>query len=217
MKKVALGCLVVLVLGCVGVGGVAFWAYRRVQQTVSQFSELAQVPDIERQVVVKDPFEPPASEELTSTQLERFLGVQAAIRERLGVRFAEFEKQYKVLSEKDKPTLADVPTLMAGYRDLALMWLDAKRSQVEALNAAKLSLDEYRWIRDQAYTALGIPYVDLDIGKIADDIRSGQTTGTNPGQVRGSIGPAGPEANRTLVEAHRKQLEANVAMASFGL
>jgi hypothetical protein len=217
MKKVAIGCLVVLVLGGVVVGGVAFWAYRRVQQTVAQFSELAQVPDIERQVVVKDPFVPPTSEELTSTQLERFLGVQKAVRERLGVRFAEFEKQYKVLSEKDKPTLTDVPTLIAGYRDLALMWLDAKRSQVDALNAAKLSLDEYRWIRDQTYKALGIPYVDLDIGKIADDIRSGQTTSNDPGQLRGSIGPAGPEANRKLVEAHRKLLESNVAMASFGL
>src|SRR5262245_45744574 len=30
MKKVAIGCLVVLVLGCVIIGGVAFWAYRRV-------------------------------------------------------------------------------------------------------------------------------------------------------------------------------------------
>jgi hypothetical protein len=217
MKKVAIGCLVVLVLGCVVVGGVAFWAYRRVQQTVAQFSELAQVPAIERQVVVKDPFVPPASEELTPNQLDRFLGVQAAIRERLGVRFAEFEQQYKVFAEKDKPDITDVPTLIAGYRDLALMWLDAKRSQVDALNAAKLSLDEYRWIRDQTYKALGIPYVDLDLGKIADDIRSGQTSANTPGQLRGSIGPAGPEANRKLVEAHRKQLESNVAMASFGL
>jgi hypothetical protein len=217
MKKLAIGCLIALVLGCVVVGGVAFLAYRRVQQTVTQFSELAKVPELERQVIVKDPFVPPASEELTANQLERFLGVQSAIRERLGVRFAEFEKQYKVFAEKDKPSLTDMPTLIAGYRDLALMWLDAKRSQVDALNAAKLSLDEYRWIRDQTYKALGIPYVDLDIGKIADDIRSGQTTTGDPGQVRGSVGPTGPESNRKLVEAHRKQLEANVAMASFGL
>ena len=118
MKKVAIGCGVVLLLGCVIVGGLAFWAYRRVQQTVAQFSELAQVPEIERQVRVKDPFVPPASEELTSSQLEQLLRVQAAIRERLGTRFAEFEKQYKVFSEKDKATLTDVPTLIAGYRDL---------------------------------------------------------------------------------------------------
>ena len=81
---------------------------------------------------------PPASEELTSSQLEQLLKVQAAIRERLGIRFAEFEKQYKVFSEKDKATLTDVPTLIAGYRDLALMWLDAKRGQVEALNQVNL-------------------------------------------------------------------------------
>ena len=216
MKKVAIGCLVVLVLGCVIMGGLAYWAYRRVQQTVAQFSELSQVPDLERQVRIKDPFVPPASDELTTHQLERLLHVQAAIRDRLGARFAEFEKQYKVFAEKDKPTLADMPTLVAGYRDLALMWLDAKRRQVEALNEVNLSLAEYRWIRDQTYKALGIPYVDFDIGKIAEDIRSGQTT-NDAGQLRGSVGPAGPEANRKLVEAHRKQLESNVAMASFGL
>ena len=216
MKKVAIGCLVVLVLGCVIVGGAAFWAYRRVQQSVAQFSQLAQVPNLERQVRIKDPFVPPASDELTAAQVDRLLRVQGAIRERLGARFAEFEKQYKVLAEKDKPTLADMPTLIAGYRDLALMWLDAKRRQVEALNEVSLSLEEYRWIRDQTYKALGIPYVDFDIGKIAEDIRSGQTT-TDPGQLRGSLGPAGPESNRKLVEAHRKQLESNIAMASFGL
>ena len=216
MKKVAIGCLVVLMLGCVIVGGFAFWAYRRVQQTVAQFSELAQVPAIERQVRARDPFVPPASDELTASQVERLLRVQAAIRGRLGARFAEFEKQYKVFSEKDKATLTDVPTLIAGYRDLALMWLDAKRSQVEALNEVNLSLEEYRWIREQTYKALGVPYVDFDIGKIAEDIRSGQTT-SDSGQLLGSIGPSGPEANRNLVEAHRKQLESNVAMASFGL
>ena len=216
MKKVAIGCAVVLLLGCVIVGGLAFWAYRRVQQTVAQFSELAQVPEIERQVRVKDAFVPPASDELSSSQLEQLLKVQAAIRERLGARFAEFEKQYKVFSEKDKATLTDVPTLIAGYRDLALMWLDAKRGQVEALNQVNLSLEEYRWIREQSYKALGIPYVDFDIGKIAEDIRLGQTT-NDPGQLRGSISPSGPESNRKLVEGHRKQLESNVAMASFGL
>jgi hypothetical protein len=115
------------------------------------FSELAQVPEIERQVRVKDPFVPPASEELTSS-----------------------------------------------------------------LNQVNLSLEEYRWIRDQSYKALGIPYVDFDIGKIADGIRSGQTT-NDAGQLRGSVGPSGPESNRKLVEGHRKQLESNVAMASFGL
>jgi hypothetical protein len=216
MKKLAIGCLVVVVLACIVMGGLAYYAYLRVQSTVAQFAELAQVPEIERQIRIKDPFVPPASEELTSAQLERMLRVQATVRQRLGARMADMEKQYKTMSEKDHPGLADLPTLIAAYRDLAATWLDAKRSQVEALNEVGLSLEEYHWIRDQAYRALGIPYVDLDIGKIADDMRSGRTS-TDPGRLRGSMGPAGPESNRTLVEAFKKQLENNVAFASFGL
>ena len=40
---------------------------------------------------------------------------------------------------------------------------------------------------------------------------------TQPGALRGSIGPTGPAANRKLVEPFRKQLESNLALASFGL
>ena len=54
--------------------------------------------------------------------------------------------------------------------------MDAKRSQIEALNAADLSLEEYRWIRDQAYRAIGVAYVDLDIAKIVDEAKRGVTS-----------------------------------------
>jgi hypothetical protein len=38
-----------------------------------------------------------------------------------------------------------------------------------------------------------------------------------PGDLRGSIGPAGPESNRARVEKVKKQLEENLALATFGL
>ena len=93
--------------------------------------------------------------------------------------------------------------------------MDAKRSQVEALNNANLSLDEYRWIRHQAYRALGQPFMDLDIAKIVDDAKRGVTS--QAGELRGAIGPDGPEVNRQLVEKFKKFLEENIALASFGL
>jgi hypothetical protein len=166
---------------------------------------------------VQSSFTPPPAEELTERQVEQLLRVQTLVRERIGVRFADFEKKYKTLSEKETATVMDFPALIAAYRDLASGWLDAKRGQVAALNEVGLSLGEYRWIRDQAYRALGVPYVDLDIGAIAEDIRQGSTTPGERGQLRGSMGPAGPEANRKLVEPFKKQLEANLALASFGL
>ena len=94
--------------------------------------------------------------------------------------------------------------------------MDAKRSQIEALNAAELSLEEYRWIRDQAYRAIGVAYVDLDIAKIVDEAKRGVTS-QESGRLRGAVEPAGPESNRTRVEKFKQQLQQNVALASFGL
>jgi hypothetical protein len=216
MKKLAIGCgIVVLVLG-MAAAGVAFYVYRQFSGAVAQFAQLSQVPELERSVRNRQPFVPPASEELSDNQIEKLVQVQSEVRKRLGVRIAEFETKYKMLAEKTEATVVDAAALMRAYSDLASMWLDAKRAQIEALNAAALSLDEYRWIRHQAYRALGIAFVDLDIARAVDDARRGVTSEA-PGQLSGSIQPAGPEGNRTRVERIRKQLEQNVALASFGL
>ena len=83
--------------------------------------------------------------------------------------------------------------------------------------AADLSLDEYRWIRDQAYRALGQPFVDLDIAKLVEEAGRGVTSSDTVGQLKGAIGATGPEVNRKLIERVKKVLEDNLALASFGL
>jgi hypothetical protein len=216
MKKLAIGCLIVLVLAGAVIAGVSYYAYRQARAMFAQFAELGQVPEIEQRVRNKSAFVPPASEELTARQVERLVQVQARVRKRLGERFAELESRYKVLSEKQNPTIVDAPMLLSAYRDLAAGWVDAKRSQVEALNEADLSLQEYRWIRNQAYKALGVPFMDFDVAKLVEEIRAGGHA-VEPGRISGAIGPSGPESNRKLIEAYRKQLEENLALAAFGL
>ena len=216
MKKFAIGCgIVLLVVGLAGAGA-AYYLYRQVSSTVAQFAELGQIPDLERSVRNRAPYTPPVSEELTESQIEKLVQVQAEVRRRIGERMKDFQAKYKTLAEKNDATIVDAPALMRAYSDLAATWLDAKRGQIEALNAAGLSLDEYRWIRDQAYRALGQPFVDLDIAKIVDEARRGITSET-AGQLRGAIGPSGPQSNRALIERFKKQLEENLALASFGL
>jgi hypothetical protein len=217
MKKIAIGCLVVLVLGGVAAGGLAFYAYRKFSATAAKFAELSKVPDIESGIKVRTAFTPPESAELTPAQIEKLVQVQTTLRQKLGARFDELETKYKTLADKKEPTsLSDVATLMSAYGDLVQTFIDAKRAQVEALNAADLGLEEYRWIRDQAYRALGMPYVDFDVARLAEDIKRGATS-PEPGQLRGAMGPDGPEANRKLVEPYKKQLEECIALASFGL
>jgi hypothetical protein len=216
MKKLAIGCgVVVLVLG-VCAAGVTYYLYRQVSSTVAQFAELAQVADLERNIRNHAAFEPPSSEELTDGQIEKLVQVQGEVRRRVGERMAAFEEKYKALVHKNDASVSDAPALLRAYGDLATTWLDAKRGQIEALNSAGLSLEEYRWIRHQAYRAAGLAFVDLDIGKLVDEAKRGMTS-HEPGRISGAIGPDGPESNRARVERVRKQLEQNLALASFGL
>jgi hypothetical protein len=215
MKKLAIGCgLAVLVTG-IAAAGVAYYVYHQVSSTVAQFAELGKISDLEREVRNRVSFTPPSTEELSEAQLEKLVQVQTHVRQKLGEHIKAFEAKYRTLAEKKDATLADAPALLSAYRDLAATWMDAKRSQVEALNNANLSIEEYRWIRNQAYRALGQPFVDLDIAKVVENAKRGVTE--QAGQLRGAIGPDGPEANRKLVEKFKKFLEDNIALASFGL
>ena len=137
------------------------------------------------------------------------------MRSRLGQRAVEFEQRYRALLDKQNATALDVPALVSAYRDLAVGYVEAKQVQVDALNEAGFSLAEYRWVRSQAYTALGMPMMDMDVGKIVEDIQAGRT----PGEPQRTlpIGPTGPPVNHELVKPHRKMLEDNVGLAFFGL
>ena len=218
MKKLAIGCGLVLLLAGIAAAGVTYYVYRQAQSMFAQLRELDRVPEIERGVRTRSNYTPPASEELTTAQVEKLVKVQGLVRQRLGQRFAELEAKYKAFTDKKEATIVDLPALLGAYRDVAAAWMEAKRSQVDALNAVDLSLDEYKWIREQVYRALGAPYMDFDVAKIVEQIRGGAVNPNSPpGQIRGSIGPAGPEVNRKIIEPFKKQLEDNLPLASFGL
>jgi len=216
VKKLALGCGVALLVTAIAGGLVAYYVYRQFSSAVTQFAELAQIPELERSVRNREPFVPPASEELSDSQIEKLMQVQGDVRRRLGERMAGFEAKYRTMADKKNASLSDAPALLAAYRDLAATWLDAKKSQVEALNAAGLSLEEYRWIRHQAYRAVGMAFVDLDVGRLVDEAQRGITSET-AGQLLGALEPGGPESNRERLARFKKQLEENLALASFGL
>ena len=215
MKKLAIGCgIVILVVGIAGVGFV-YWGYTKVKSTVAQLAELGQVADIEQGVKNKSPFVAPTSGELTAAQVDRLAQVQTRVREKLGAGAAEIEKNYQSLMNKKEATITDLPALLGAYKDLAKTLIDAKHTQVDALNELNMSLDEYRWIRTEVYHSLGMPFVDMDFGKLAERAKNGQTAGTIA--LNGVPGDKPLESNVKLVEKHRKQFEDYMPLASFGL
>lgn len=221
MKKLAIGCGLLLVLLLVGGAVAAYVVYSKVKSTVAEFAALGEIPAIERGVRNTGTFTPPDSGELTEAQVVRYVKVQQDVRALLGARFDEFQTKYAELSkrmDKNQSTALDAPSVIAAYRDLARTYVDAKKAQVEALNRAGFSLGEYRWVRQQAYAAIGMPVMDLDVSKFIEDVTSGKSPEQRHApSLGGSMGPTGPEANKTLVAPHKKGLEDNAALSYFGL
>jgi hypothetical protein len=215
MKKLAIGCAVLMLVGMVGAAGASYYAYHKVSSAFTQFAELGSLPEIERAVKNQRPYEPPATGEPSAAQIEHLLEVQGTVRTRLGARADEIEHRYQRLLAKDSVTAVDVPELVSAYRDLAAAYMDGKRAQVEALNRLGMSLDEYRWTRSQAYAALDVPFIEIDIPAIIAEVKEGRQPTTRAWDVKGA--PSASPAVRRMVEPHRKTLEDNVGLAFFGL
>jgi len=184
---------------------------------VTALAELGQARDIERGVKVQTTFVVPESGELSAAQVDKLMKVTTRVRERLAQDMAVFQRTYKTLAEKKEATAADLPALLSAYRDLAKDWVNAKRAQVDALNETGLSLDEYRWIRSAAYGALDIPFMDVDFGRIADQVKKAGGQVNSTVLVGGAFAGKGPASNAKLLEKYRKQLEDYMPLAAFGL
>ena len=119
MKKLAIGCVVILALGMVGVGVASYAAYRKVSSAFAGFAELGSLPELERSIRNQRPFAPPANGEPNLAQIEHLVEVQGAVRTRLGARAEEMDRRYERLLEKDRATAVDAPQIISAYRDLA--------------------------------------------------------------------------------------------------
>jgi hypothetical protein len=216
MKKLAIGCLVVVVVAGAALVGIGYYGYLKVRSTVSQLAELGKVGDIEKDVRVKAAFVPPASGELTGRQVNVLMQIQQRVHDRLGENMAILDRKYQALAQKKDATVVDAPQILSAYRDLAATLLDAKRAQVEGLNEAGMSLDEYRWIKAEAYRALDVPFMEVDFGRLAQQAMTSAGPIAEAPVVPHSTSPAAP-ANRKLVEPYRKKLENYLGLASFGL
>ena len=222
MSKLAIGCVGLLAVGVAGAAGASYYAYQKVTSAVAPISGLASLPEIEGSIRKRGPYTPPASGEPSPAQIERLLEVQHAVRARLGTRADEFYRRYRRYVEPvdgaTAPVGGSVDSAMLGLRmslDLAGIYLDGKRAQVDALNRAGVSLEEYRWTRSRVYAALDVPFMELDVPGILAELKEGRQAAT-PASPMGEVRPGSP-ALRRLVQPQRKVLEENVGLAFFGL
>jgi uncharacterized protein (DUF3084 family) len=132
MKKLLIGCLVILVLCAIAAGVVSYFLYRAasplIEDARNYVQGMSQLDEIERQLVNKAPYTGPASGELTEAQVERFVRVQQSMRKQLGQRMREIEQKYDDLrSHTDTSAQVSFTQLLSGLRDITGVYVDARR------------------------------------------------------------------------------------------
>jgi len=222
MKKVLVGCLVVLVIGVVGLGFAAFWAYRAVRpmydSATTYLDKAKEVASLGDRIKIKSSYTAPADGELTSAQVDRFIAVQSRVRQQLGAHWSELEAKAEALKEKADSAKGELSLSEAAsvFSDLTGIYMDARRAQVDALNVQKFSESEYSWVRTRVYEAAGMQLVgSIDMSAIEKAAREG--AGQTGVQVPDLPKPNVPEQNLKLVKPHLAKLKESIPLAFLGL
>ena len=218
MKKLLAGCLIVLVIAAVGFAAAGFYAYRAMRPVIDNASnymdKAREVARLGEDIKIKTPFEPPANGELTQQQVERFIAVQTRVRSDLGDRWGQVEKKSQELKAKADANRKDwtLSEFTSVFSDIANIWVEARKSQVKALNIQRFSEGEYEWVRKRVYEAAGVQLAgQIDLSKIE------QMAGSQGVTVPDMELPKVPEKNIELVKPHVAKIQKWIPMAALGL
>jgi hypothetical protein len=205
MPKILVGCLVVIVV-IVGGGGIAGYffvikpAYEFVTDVESFVREYA---ELNEQVDRTDRYQPPGDGSITEEQFQRFLVAQRDMRQAMEGRMTELKEKFESMqADIDREEReAGIGEIVTAYRGLGDLLLEAKRAQVEALNRYNFSLQEYMYVRNQTFKAIGR---DVAVAAYGD-----QSMQTRTWDV--------PDETVEMVAPHREELLEGYAFAWFGM
>lgn len=204
-KKAVMGCLVAVVAVLAIGGGLAYYyVVRPLTNTVRAGAELTRLAELDRQVTNRASFNAPADSLLKESDVERFMQVTSMVMGGLQNRATELEAKYQGLRQGNP----SVRQIINAYADIIQLVVSAKEQQVQALNAAGFSLEEYAWVRGAVLQATGHNIAQVDLSALAQ------------GEVEERVRTAGatvPAANVELVAPYTDRIGEYVGLAMFGL
>jgi hypothetical protein len=221
MKKGLIGCLVVGLVLLLAGGGAAYWFVLRPMWNagsamVQNAQDMAKVADVAKSVNNQTPYSPPTDGKLTPAQVQSFVTVQTLLTERMGKDFDTLKQKYDAIDAEHKKDGkdADLGQVMGAYSDLSALMLKAHQAQVEGVNQQGLSLEEYRWIRQQAYAAF--PYMEMTPEQVAQMTAPAPAASQMPaavvtGEMQAAI------ANAELLRPYKTVLEKTLGAAWLGI
>lgn len=220
MKKLVMGCGCALVL--VGIGGAVagyYFVVRPARAFMASMTELAEVADLETALTNTSAYTPPDDGTLAPAQVQRFVAVQEAVKTRLGMRFDELKAKYDQLDGelREGQRTVRLTEAVGAYRDLFTLIADARRAQVDALNAQQFSRDEYRWVRLRVFEAAGLSVSGVDLSELVENVKQGDFQLPSDAAVSMDHPDRGvPAENKALVAPHVSTLKEWVPYAVFG-
>lgn len=221
MKKLVIGCgLALVLLGVAAAVAGYYFVVRPARAFMASITELSAVADLDTALTNTSAFSAPADATLTPAQVQRFIAVQDAVKARLGSRFAELKARYDQLDDarSDGQRAVRVTEAVGAYRDLFGLIGEARRAQVDALNAHHFSRDEYGWVRLRVFEAAGLSVTGIDLGELIDKVKQGDLQLPSGQTVTlDTPGRGVPERNTALVAPHAAALKEWMPYAMFGL
>ena len=225
-RSLVIGCLViVLVVGvAVGVGLFFVWNSDTVQggldiarggvDAIANVKKLEEVSELDRQIDSDPDFSPPADDELTAEQVERYVAVMEAVRASTEGRLHSASERYDSLAGPERD--ASPSQVAESLGELAEIVVEAKRVQVAALEEQGFSREEYSWVKRQIYLALGFGDMSkMDFSDLVEAAREGRVEEMGD-LAQGSGERAVPEVNAALVEPHEEELRKWIGYALLG-
>lgn len=216
-KKIALGCLVVGLVLLIGGGLLTYnYVYKPIAGSVSSLQEIHEKNE---QIDNKSSYQPSADNEMTESQVERFVAVQKQIQQGIEGRLEEFRKKYEELDQEMQNREPTLPEIMNAWGDIVDLYSDAKQIQVEALNEHDFSLQEYRHVQQSFYSALGVELFSYNIDEIAEAASEGNFTMNLEEfeKQQAEMEQQVPEVNRQLVSEYADSAETWLVFSWWGL
>lgn len=219
-KKIALGCLGVGLLLLIGGGLLTYnYIYKPVMGSVSSLQE---IHETNTQIDNQSTYQEPADNAMTEQQVERFVAVQKQIQSGVEGRLEEFQQKYDELDEELQSQNREpgIGEIMNAWGDIIDLYSDAKQIQVEALNDYDFSLQEYRFVQQSFYSALGMELFSYNIDQIAEAASEGNFNNMNLEEFekqQDELEQQVPEINRELVSQYSDSAETWMVFSWWGL
>ena len=221
-RKVLWGCLGTFVLVLAGGSALIYFKFvKPIAAIVQDLEKITELQAMNTQIQNQNTYEPAEGQAVTVEQAERFQRVQTAMGNDMGKVVADLRGrtgtiEWMINEEKDDgPGFREALDAIEG---LGALLPAAKEAQVQALNAEGFSLEEYRWVREQIYWALGQPDPTLYLEDVAKEIaESSRKSGSVNIDFEPGRRPDLPDATIAVASAYADSMQAWSVYRLFGL